>query len=59
MTRKLNNTQIENAGVDAVSDYFNFTETLDPSIPKKDKEPVWDGKLYLYKNGSDTQSRTG
>lgn len=59
MTRKLNNTQIENAGVDAVSDYFNFTETLDPSIPKKDKEPVWDGKLYLYKNGSDKQSRTG
>lgn len=57
--KKLNNTQIENAGVDAVSDYFNFTETLDPSIPKKDKEPVWDGKLYLYKNGSDKQSRTG
>ena len=57
--KKLNNTQIENAGVDAVSDYFNFTDTLDPSIPKKDKEPVWDGKLYLYKNGSDKQSRTG
>ena len=59
MQRRLNNTQIENAGVDAVSDYFNFTETLDPSIPKRDKEPVWDGKLFLYKDGSDKQSKTG
>ncbi len=59
MVKRLNSTQIENAGVDAVSDYFNFTDTLDPSIPKKDKEPVWDGKLYLYKNGSDKQSKTG
>ena len=58
MQRRLNSTQIENAGVDAVSDYFNFTDTLDPSIPKKDKEPVWDGKLFLYKNGSDKQSKT-
>ena len=40
MQRRLNNTQIENAGVDAVSDYFNFTETLDPSIPKRDTVPA-------------------
>jgi len=57
MQRRLNNTQIENAGVDAVSIYFNFSETLDPNIPKRDKDPVWDGKLYLYHKG-DKESKT-
>lgn len=59
MLRRLNSTQIENASVDAVSGYFNFSETLAPNIPKNDKEPVWDGKLFLYKSGSDKQSKTG
>lgn len=59
MPRKLNNTQIEKAGVGAVIRYFNFTETLDPNIPTTDKEPAWDGNLYLYKYGSDKQSKTG
>ena len=59
MQKRLNSTQIENAGVDAVSSYFNFSEILDPHIPKKDKEPVWDGKLFLYKRNSDKQSKSG
>ena len=51
MAQKLIPKQIEYAGVDAVSDYFNFSETLDPSIPKEDKGATWDGKLNLYRKG--------
>lgn len=58
MPRKMNSTQIEKAGVEAVIRYFNFSETLDPNIPTTDKEPVWDGNLNLYRNGSDKQSKT-
>lgn len=58
MLRKMNSTQIEKAGVQAVIRYFNFSETLDPNIPTTDKEPVWDGYLNLYRNGSDKQSKT-
>lgn len=46
---KLTNTQIEKASVEAVNSYFNFSETLDPNIPTSDKEPVWDGSLFLYR----------
>lgn len=48
---KLTNTQIEKASVEAVNSYFNFSETLDPNIPTSDKEPVWDGSLFLYRRG--------
>lgn len=47
----LDNTQIETAGVNAVEEYFNFSSTLHPSLPKEDKNPVWDGKLLLYQSG--------
>ena len=47
----LDNTQIETAGVNAVEEYFNFSSTLHPSLPKEDKNPVWDGKLLLYQPG--------
>ena len=47
----LDNTQIETAGVNAVEEYFNFSKTLHPSLPKEDKNPVWDGKLLLYQPG--------
>ena len=59
MPRKLNNTQIEKASVEAVIRYFNYSETLDPNIPITDKTPVWDGNLFLYKSNSDKQSKTG
>ncbi len=59
MPRKLNPNQIENASVQAVISYFNFSETLAPNIPTMDKTPVWDGNLFLYKSYSDKQSKTG
>lgn len=40
--------QIEELAVNAVKDYFTFSETISPYISDNDKEPCWDGNLYLY-----------
>ena len=54
----LDNTQIETAGVNAVEGYFNFSQTLHPSLPKEDKNPVWDGKLLLYRREAKNKNNT-
>lgn len=49
---KMNPNQIELLAVNAVEDYFTKIERINPTIPVGDKEPSWDGFLYLYSDDS-------
>lgn len=49
---KMNPNQIELLAVNAVEDYFTKIERINPMIPLADKEPSWDGFLYLYPDDS-------
>lgn len=44
----MNSNMIESLAVNAVEDYFIKIERINPTIPVGDKEPSWDGFLYLY-----------
>lgn len=48
----MNSNQIELLAVNAVEDYFTKIERINPTIPVGDKEPSWDGFLYLYPDDS-------
>lgn len=48
----MNSNQIELLAVNAVEDYFTKIERINPMIPFADKEPSWDGFLYLYPDDS-------
>ena len=47
-----NSNQIELLAVNAVEDFFAKIERINPMIPLADKEPSWDGFLYLYSDDS-------
>ena len=57
-TRKLrkeflmDNKAIETLSVNAVKNSIVMSEYLDQYIPDNDKEPSWDGAVYIYKNKS-------
>ena len=36
----------------AVKDSISWTDRLKPYIPEKDKEPIWDGSVYVYSTAS-------
>lgn len=48
----MNSNQIELLAVNAVEDYFTKIKRINPTIPVGDKEPSWDGFLYLYSDDS-------
>lgn len=49
---KMNSNRIESLAVNAVEDYFTKIERINPMISFADKEPSWDGFLYLYPDDS-------
>ena len=49
---KMNSNRIESLAVNAVEDFFAKIERINPMIPLADKEPSWDGFLYLYSDDS-------
>lgn len=49
---KMNSNNIEKRAVNAVEDYFAKIERIDSTISRGDKEPSWDGFLYLYSDDS-------
>lgn len=46
----MDNKTIETLAVDAVKDSIILTDCLDPFIADNDKEPSWDGFIYIYKS---------
>lgn len=51
-----NSTKIEQAAVNCITDAFFKSKRLTPYIPTNDKEPVWDGHIYI-KYGNNGYSR--
>lgn len=51
----LSKTAIETLSVDAVRDSVMMSDFLDQYIPDNDKEPFWDGGVYIYKNKNHTK----
>lgn len=45
----MNNKAVETLAIDAVRDSITATEILDQFIADNDKEPSWDGFIYVYK----------
>ena len=43
----MNKKSIETFSVNAVRDSIMMTDLLDQCIPDNDKEPFWDGAVYL------------
>jgi len=39
---------VEQYAVDAVRDCINFSDHLSPFVSDDDKEPSWDGHIYIY-----------
>lgn len=48
--------QIEDIAAHTVSLYFSKSNTVSPYIATNDKEPCWDGNLYLYTNPDKTNA---
>ena len=46
----MNSRQIEQIAVNAVKDIFLQSEIFNPCIPDNDREPIWDGFIYIQNN---------
>ena len=46
----LSTKQIETFSVNAIRDSLSLTDFLDPFIADNDKEPSWDGNVYIYES---------
>ncbi len=46
----MTNKDIEEFAIDAVKKSVRLTQVLEQYIPENDKEPSWDGKVYIYNN---------
>jgi len=53
----LDNQTIETLAVNAVRDSITISEYLSPYINDNDKEPTWDGKVYIYNDKSKKKSK--
>lgn len=51
MSRKMDNTTIEEIGVNDLERSLLYSETLSPIFKRRDKFPVWDGEIMLYNEG--------
>ncbi len=49
--RPLDNTTIEEIGINTLERPLLFSRTLAPILTKRDKQPIWDGNIMLYKEG--------
>lgn len=48
----MNSNLIEGFAVDYLRDEIRLTEKLAPYISENDKEPSWDGTIYIYSNSN-------
>ena len=50
-SRKLDNTSIEEIGINTIERLLLYSQTLAPLLTKRDKQPIWDGSISLFKSG--------
>lgn len=51
MSYKLDTTSTEELGIDVLNPIFGYSKTIAPLLKKRDKFPIWDGDLMLYREG--------
>ena len=51
----LSTKQIETFSVNAIRDSLSLTDFLEPFIADNDKEPSWDGSVYIYESKEHTK----
>lgn len=52
----MDKSKIESEGVNTFEHYINWSETLNASLNRRDKEPIWDGDLHVYRGESATNA---
>lgn len=57
MRNKLDSTTIEELGIDVLNPFFGYSATLAPLFRKRDKYPIWDGDIMLYKEGGKNNNK--
>ncbi len=48
--------QIEDIAVNKIQEYFTYSDILSPYVTNNDKEPCWDGHIYIYNDINKTSS---
>jgi len=48
----MNTSKTESIAISAITNEINQYDNLQENLRKRDKEPVWDGKIELYKKDS-------
>ena len=57
MSSKLDTTSTEELGIDVLNPIFGYSKTIAPLLKKRDKYPIWDGDLMLYKEGGKNKNQ--
>ena len=57
MSNKLDTTSTEELGIDVLNPIFGYSKTIAPLLKKRDKYPIWDGDLMLYKEGGKNKNQ--
>lgn len=57
MSNKLDTTSTEELGIDVLNPIFGYSKTIAPLLKKRDKFPIWDGDLMLYKEGGKNKNQ--
>ena len=48
----MNTSKTESIAISTIKNEINQYDNLEENLRKRDKEPVWDGKIELYKKDS-------
>ena len=55
--KKLDNTSVEEIGINTLERPLLYSGTLAPVLTKREKQPIWDGNIMLYKEGGKNNNK--
>ena len=55
--KKLDNTSVEEIGINILERPLLYSGTLAPVLTKREKQPIWDGNILLYKEGGKNNNK--
>ena len=57
MPYKLDRTSVEEIGINVLDRTLLYSKTLVPILTKREKHPIWDGNILLYKEGKKNENK--
>ena len=57
INKKLDNTSVEEIGINTLERPLLYSGTLAPVLTKREKQPIWDGNIMLYKEGGKNNNK--